>query len=85
MEETIGDLYAATINKVVGEAGGQVAHISLLRCGFQPQPTAAFSFPKNLSKIACQAPARPKNPLTHTARTTSLQKILGIVVSLQRV
>ena len=26
--------------------------ISLLRCGFEPQPTPAFSFPKNLSKFA---------------------------------
>jgi hypothetical protein len=51
----------------------------------QPQPTPAFSFPKNLSKIACQAPPPSKIPITPTPSTTSLRKIVGIVVPLQRV
>ncbi len=41
--------------------------------------------PKNPSKLLCQAPARPKNPLTSAPSTTSTLKILGKVVSLRLV
>ena len=50
-----------------------------------PIAESKFSFLKNLSKIACQDPARPKKSLTRTAPTTSIQKIVGIVVSLNLV
>jgi hypothetical protein len=61
----------------------QVPHIPLLRCGFSPQPTTAFSFPKNPGKSTCQAPRPPKIPITPTSSTTSLRKIVGIVVMLR--
>jgi hypothetical protein len=63
----------------------KLGHYPLLRCGFIPNPPLHLSFPKNLSKIASQPPQRPKISTTHTPSTTSLQKIVGIVVSLHRV
>jgi hypothetical protein len=52
-----------------------------------PVPTSPSKlfFAKNLSKSACQAPARPNIPVTNSTPITYPRKIAGMLVMLQRV
>jgi hypothetical protein len=47
---------------VCHSAGCRVPHISILRCGFQPQPAAAFFFCQKPQQNRVSSPSTPQNP-----------------------